>query len=136
METCSPVGHRFVGLKYDAKAPTRNECNRTRSLHVAKKRATLTMELAQEIFLIRTMQDDDEGIFAPLRVERSVAMSKVYGISPKAVRDVWNRSVQSRYSRFKKIMKILHPQSRIGIYLCTIVAGKHGDMQPTISRMC
>jgi hypothetical protein len=102
MQTVSPTGCGNI----DAKSPTKKVRHRATSLHVAKKRATITTELAQEIFLIRTIpedKEDEQGIFAPL--ERSVAMSKVYGISPKAVRDVWNRSFNSRNCGFWKRIK-------------------------------
>ena len=72
-------------------------CHLVTFLHVAKKRATITSELAQEIFLIRTMpevEEGEQGIFAYPRMDRSAVMSKIYGISPKAIRDVWNRSVK------------------------------------------
>jgi hypothetical protein len=37
--------------------------------------------------------EDDEAVCAllPLPVERSVFVSAIYAISPKAVRDIWNR---------------------------------------------
>jgi hypothetical protein len=58
-----------------------------------RKRAKLTSDFAQEIFLSRTVPEDDEAVCAllPLPVEQSVFVSAIYAISPKAVRDIWNR---------------------------------------------
>ena len=58
-----------------------------------RKRATLTPESALEIFLVQTKPEDEEDLSAPPRLERSVIVAEIYGISPKAIRDVWNRFV-------------------------------------------
>jgi hypothetical protein len=72
--------------------------SKAKKTSITRKRATLTSELACEIFLIRAMPDDDseDEILArsknkPPRPELSSVISKIYGISPKGVRDVWNR---------------------------------------------
>ena len=85
--------------------PDMRTCHASNSMHIkaspknARKGATLTSELAQEIFLVRVIPEGEDELSAPgpPRLERSVVVSEIYGVSPKTVRDVWNRSALSWY---------------------------------------
>jgi hypothetical protein len=107
------------------------------SRETARKRATLTSELAQEIFLARVIPEDDYEFSEPRmpRLERSVVVSEIYGVSPKAVRDVWNRSVPvvilviSQCNSKSQIVTI-RKKFRASTHWCTIPAGEHGGKQP------
>ena len=50
-----------------------------------RKRAVLTYEMAREIFALQLYSNDESGEYTSLR------LSKLYGVSPKAIRDIWNR---------------------------------------------
>ena len=60
--------------------------------YLPKKRALLTDDQAAEIFNLRVTVGQDTSI-AQHRffTSRSIAVSQMYGVSPKAVRDIWNK---------------------------------------------
>jgi hypothetical protein len=60
-----------------------------------RKRAVITAETAAEIYSLRTLRPDSTGPLdaapsAQVHSGRSVLISRMFGISPKAVRDIWN----------------------------------------------
>jgi hypothetical protein len=61
-------------------------------MHLPRKRAALTIQQVKEIFILRTptIEKDDPSVLCTIS-SRSVAISTEFGVSPKAVRDIWNR---------------------------------------------
>jgi hypothetical protein len=56
------------------------------------KRAALTIQQVQEIFDLRVPAAEMPGsLKLPTFTSRSEEISRMYGVSPKAVRDIWNR---------------------------------------------
>ena len=60
-------------------------------------RALLTKEQAAEIYMIRKA-DRQQGI-DPILGSRSAQIAKTYGVSPKAIRDIWNRRTWQNETR-------------------------------------
>ena len=61
---------------------------------VQRKRAILNTQIAAEIFRIgaqAAVSTDSAAVCKPNLSRRSIFVSEYYGISPKAVRDIWNR---------------------------------------------
>jgi hypothetical protein len=57
-----------------------------------RKRAALTKQQAMDIFDLRIPRRGTGGSSVHLTISsRSVSISKAFGVSPKAVRDIWNR---------------------------------------------
>ena len=57
----------------------------------SRRRAIITAVKASEIFLLRSSSQRPKIEDLSRRAGDSVAISRIYGISPKAVRDIWNR---------------------------------------------
>ena len=62
--------------------------------HICRKRASLTPEMAATIFRLgdvqRNLCPQSPGAPVHTHTRRSVLVSRMFGISPKAVRDIWN----------------------------------------------
>uniref|UniRef100_A0A7S0MMZ1 Uncharacterized protein n=1 Tax=Cryptomonas curvata TaxID=233186 RepID=A0A7S0MMZ1_9CRYP len=58
-----------------------------------RKRAVLTVDQAAEIFNLRVpfCQATSSSARDRLFTSRSITVSRIYGVSPKAVRDIWNK---------------------------------------------
>ena len=58
-----------------------------------RKRAVLTVDKAAEIFNLRLpfCQSTSSSARDRLFTSRSITLSNIYGVSPKAVRDIWNK---------------------------------------------
>ena len=61
-----------------------------RKMESSRKRAVLTNQQAAEIFQLRINTGVLDSSRQHLFTSRSAQVSKMYGVSPKAVRDIWN----------------------------------------------
>ena len=71
-----------------------NSQSEKKNAHICRKRASLTREMAAAIFGLRNVQQNlgPQSPGAPVHTHtgQSVLVSRMFGISPKAVRDIWN----------------------------------------------
>ena len=71
-----------------------NSQSEEKKANICRKRASLTREMAAAIFGLRNVQQNlgPQSSGAPVHTHtgQSVLVSRMFGISPKAVRDIWN----------------------------------------------
>ena len=71
-----------------------NSQSEEKKANICRKRASLTREMAAAIFGLRNVQQNlgpqSSGAPVHTHTRRSVLVSRMFGISPKAVRDIWN----------------------------------------------
>ena len=61
-------------------------------MHGPRKRAVLTKHQAVEIFSLRGLSLIPQASYGDFAISsRSVIVSRLFGVSPKAVRDIWNK---------------------------------------------
>ena len=91
----------------------------------ARNRAVLTADAACEIFLMKSSAshvDDFQSV-------SSLLMARKYGVSPKTIRDIWNRSAPSylNWLCYRAFFSISSVANRV--LFCLQSTGAHGSRQ-------
>jgi hypothetical protein len=85
-------GFRFLKQRQNSIHGAKQKMDLGSPMHLPRKRAALTIQQVKEIFILRTPTIEKDGPSVQCTSSsRSVAISTEFGVSPKAVRDIWNR---------------------------------------------